>query len=146
MSRFSVVSLQNTFINNGNSKYTKVVNKKIPYILTTVHRKTTKGINAINIHLSTLVNASLVNVPCLYTLKASENQRFSDVFSGYRNESFIGWNGLILFEFLLVMSRINRKKTFNICIHTRAPKCFNQVKADVWETNISICFVYPIPE
>ena len=34
------------------------------------------------------VNSFHVNVPFLYPLKTSENQRFSDVFREYRNEAF----------------------------------------------------------
>ena len=39
------------------------------------------------------INPFQVNVPFLYLLKTSENQRFSDVFRGYRKGTFT-WNGL----------------------------------------------------
>ena len=37
------------------------------------------------------INPLEANVPFLYPLKTSENQRFSDVFRGYRN---VAYNGL----------------------------------------------------
>ena len=38
-------------------------------------------------------NPFQANVPCLYTLKTSQNLWFSDVFRGYGNGA-LAWNGL----------------------------------------------------
>ena len=44
--------------------------------------------------IQTIFNPFQDNVPLLYTLKNLENQRFSDVFRGYKKET-LTWNGLI---------------------------------------------------
>ena len=44
-------------------------------------------------------NLFQVNVPFLYPLKTSENQRFSDAFRGYKKGA-LTWNRLIRFSFL----------------------------------------------
>ena len=44
------------------------------------------------------------------------------------------------------LEKTKPEKTFNNCIHTRALKKFTEFKADVWNINISIYFVYPMPE
>ena len=36
-----------------------------------------------------LINSFSTNVPLLYSLKTSENRRFSDVFGGYRSETLV---------------------------------------------------------
>ena len=41
----------------------------------------------------TKINPLQANVPILYPLKMSENQRFSDVFRGYKKGT-LAWNGL----------------------------------------------------
>ena len=51
------------------------------------------------------------NVPLLSPLKTSDNQRFSDIFKGYKNET-VEWNGLVsaksqYFENILLLSDIN---------------------------------------
>ena len=44
-------------------------------------------------HVGKTLNPFQANVPFLYALKTSENQRFSNDFRGYRNEP-LAWNGL----------------------------------------------------
>ena len=56
-----------------------------------------------------ILNPFQANVPFLYHLKTSENQRFSDVFREYRKGT-LAWNGLSLLsqKYLLLVFWINK--------------------------------------
>ena len=93
-----------------------------------------------SVHYSSVsINPFWPNVPFLYPVKISENQRFSNIFRGYRNGT-VGQNGLITMSKRLIMLFQGLFKSSSNIYDGALLQSYFRKQIDVWQSFAQLFF------